>query len=160
MISGLKTRICISKHSKSELWELNQQTGRLQSKTLLHHTDLYINKMFTNKSYSQFSGGFSLFCFSNIVSSIIYLMHTHQSRIAYKKLILFTLFITPYGVQCMDTLGPITIHLSILCPTTPLPGYVGGNMRHLTSICHQILSLFPICGEFDCSPYDVKKCEH
>ena len=105
MISGLETRIfCISKHSKSELWKLNHQTGRLQSNNLLHHIDLYINKMYTNKSYSQFSNAFSLFCFSNIVSSIIYLMCTHQSRIVYNKLIhcsvhtiYYSIWYTVYG---------------------------------------------------------------
>ena len=38
------------------------------------------------------------------------------------------------------------MHLSILCPTTPHPGYIGGKVGHLpcfdTKTC-------PICGEFD-----------
>ena len=38
------------------------------------------------------------------------------------------------------------MHLSILCPTTPHPGYIGGKVGHLpcfdTKTC-------PTCGEFD-----------
>ena len=40
--------------------------------------------------------------------------------------------------------------LSMLCSTTPHPGYVGEKMRHLT--CFDTKTC-PICGEFDRSPY-------
>ena len=38
------------------------------------------------------------------------------------------------------------MHLSILCPTTPHPGYIGGKVEHLT--CFDTKTC-PICGEFD-----------
>ena len=46
--------------------------------------------------------------------------------------------------------GISLMHLSILCPTTPLPGYVGEKVGHLT--CFDTKTR-PIRGEFDCSPY-------
>ena len=44
----------------------------------------------------------------------------------------------------------IFMHLSILCPTTPHPGYIGGKVGHLT--CFDTKTC-PICGEFDRLPY-------
>ena len=46
--------------------------------------------------------------------------------------------------------GDPIMHLSILCPTTPLPGYIGEKVGHLT--CFDTKTC-PICGEFDRSPY-------
>ena len=41
----------------------------------------------------------------------------------------------------------VVMHLSILCPTTPHPGYVGEKVTGFdTKTCL-------ICGEFDCPPY-------
>ena len=42
------------------------------------------------------------------------------------------------------------VHLSILCPTTPLLDYVGEKVGHLTYFDTKTR---PICGEFNCSPY-------
>ena len=41
------------------------------------------------------------------------------------------------------------MHLSILCPTTPLPGYVEKRW----TFDHFDTKTCPIHGEFDCSPY-------
>ena len=42
------------------------------------------------------------------------------------------------------------MHLPMLCSTTPHPGYVGEKVGHLT--CFDTKT-FPICGEFNSSPY-------
>ena len=41
------------------------------------------------------------------------------------------------------------MHLSILSPTTPHPGYIGEKVGHLT--CFETKTC-PICGEFDRLP--------
>ena len=46
----------------------------------------------------------------------------------------------------MRKLRDLVMYLSILCPTTPHPGYVGEKVGHLT--CFDTKTC-PICGEFD-----------
>ena len=44
-----------------------------------------------------------------------------------------------------------------IIPNYPLLGYVGGNMRHLTSICYQNLPNSYAPGVFDLSPYECSE---
>ena len=55
-----------------------------------------------------------------------------------------------YCKPTRDQYKVILMHLSILSPTTPHPGYIGENVGHLT--CFDTKTC-PICGEFDHLPY-------
>ena len=69
-------------------------------------------------------------------------MHPTRRQVGY----LFILFMVVSNLPV-----PVFImHLSILSPTTPHPGYIGENVGHLT--CFDTKTC-PICGEFDHLPY-------
>ena len=113
--------------------------------------------MYTNKSYSQFSDTFSLFCFSNIVSSIIYSMYTHQSRIVYIKLIhcsVHTIYYSIWRTVCghLGTNHNPSINIMLHYPLSGL------CRRKYEAFDFDLSSkTFPIREELDRSPYTCKE---